>query len=503
MKRGLISLSAGILALAAAANEGERLAEGANAALSPDGKSLAFQRDAGAETWLGVMDVATREVRWIEKGPGRSAFPSWTKSGDLLYAHGDILHTAYENWKGDFREGYGIRIWKDGAARDLLPRGRWFDYSPAPAADGRTLWFISSREEPKGAHSIHSSICRVDMSCTGKVEVVYTPRPGHPCGVSQAAVSPDGRHVVWGELADVHSVWCLMAARADDFSRVAVLTPPEMAAYSPAFSPDGRHIAFTGCRAGDPGWSIYLLDPVLGAARRLCSGENPSFAPDGGSIVFDRDGAIYRRALAAADFPTAADRWPMAESRRNWTKEREKVIWSMKPPRAGKFPLPKEAVFGLSRTLFARAKVVLPEADKKYHGVVALYFKDAGIWISDNGNAFDLWVDDKGRATLQAGNAIRWGQYAWSQTLLAPGKEHVLTAIRTDGAIWVSIDGERPERMILAAGQSPFDVPLAVGVEHPFPAAGLEIREVEVGAGWPENVPQPNPFGGYGWEDVK
>ena len=74
---------------------------------------------------------------------------------------------------------------------------------------------------------------------------------------------------------------------------------------------------------------------------------------------------------------------------------------------------------------------------------------------------------------------------------------------RTDGAIWVSIDGEPPERMVLAAGQSPFDVPLAVGVAHPFPAAGLEIREVEVGDGWPENIPQPRPFGGHGWEDVK
>lgn len=500
MRREMVLLSAGILALAAAGRD-ERLAEGANAVVSPDGRALAFQRDAGDETWLGVMDLASRSVRWIEKGPGRSAFPSWTKSGDLLYAHGDILHTAYENWKGDFREGYGIRVWKDGAARDLLPRGRWFDYSPA--SDGRTLWFLSSRAEPKGAHAIHSSICRVDLACTGKVEVVYTPRPGHPCGVSQAAVSPDGRHVVWGELADVHSVWCLMAARADDFSRAAVLTPPEIAAYSPAFSPDGRHIAFTGYRAGDPGWCIYLLDPEMGAARRLCRGENPSFAPDGGSIVFDRDGAIWRRGISAADLPSAADRWPLSESRRNWTQEREKTLWRMERPRPEKFPLPKEAVFGLSRTVFARAKVVLPAADEKYHGLLALYYKDAGLWVSDVGSAFNLYVDNKGRAVVQVGNAIRWGQYAWTRTALAPGREHVVTGIRTDGAIWVSIDGEPPERMVLAAGQSPFDVPLAVGVAHPFPAVGLEIREVEVGAGWPENVPQPRPFGGHGWEDVK
>jgi len=481
------------------------LTDGANPALSPDGQKLAFQRDAGKETWLGVMDLASGAVQWVEKGPGRAAFPAWTKDGALLYAQGNVFHSAYENWRGDVREGYGIRIFEKGVARDLLPRGRWLDYSPAPAADGCTLWFISSRSDPKAAHQIHSSVFKVDLAAPDKATEAYTPRIGHPCGVSQAAVSPDGRHVVWGEQQDVHAVWCLNVARADDFSRVAPLTPPDMAAYAPNWSPDGRLIAFTGYREGDEGWCIYLLDPALGAAKRLCRGENPSFAPDGKSVVFDLGGKVYRQALAPADLPTATDRWPARDYLANWTKDPEAVLWrGANLTKLESFPPCKDAKFGLARTFFTRAKVVIPESsDGKSMGILGLYYRNAGIWLGDHGMAFVFSVDKTRRLAVAVGNAIRWGQFCWSRTHLVPGKEHTVTGIRTDGAIWVSVDNEPPERLVLAAGQSPLDEMIGIRVGHPYGFNGLAVREAEVGAGWPANVPKPKPFGGYGWEDVK
>ena len=84
-----------------------------------------------------------------------------------------------------------------------------------------------------------------------------------------------------------------------------------------------------------------------------------------------------------------------------------------------------------------------------------------------------------------------------------PGKVHTVTGVRTDGALWVSVDDEPPERLVLAAGQSPLDEMIGVKVGHPYGFNGLAVHEAEVGAGWPVNVPQPKPFGGYGWEDVK
>ena len=481
------------------------LVEGSNPAVSPDGKKLAFQRDATNETWLGVMDLASGAVKWVEKGAGRAVFPAWTKAGALLYSQGNVLHSAYENWHGEAREGYGIRIFEKGVSRDLLPRGRWLDYSPSPASDGHTLWFISSRSDPKEAHQIHSSVFKVDLAVPDKAVEAYTPRVGHPSGVSQAAVSPDGRHVVWGEQQDVHAVWCLNVARTDDFSRVAPLTPPDMAAYSPNWSPDGKLIAFTGYREGDEGWCVYLLDPALGAAKRLCRGENPSFAPGGKSLVFDLNGKIYRQPLTVADWPSAADRWPVRTYMTNWTKDSEKVLWresNLKKLTA--YPPFPDSKFGLTRTFFARAKVVIPESNGgKAMGILGLYYKDTGIWLADTGMAFVISIDKDRRLMVSVGNAIRWGQFCWSRTHLEPGKVHSVTGIRADGAIWVSVDDEPPERLVLAAGQSSLDEMIGVKVGHPYDFNGIDVREAEVGTGWPVNVPKPRPFGGYGWEDVK
>ena len=127
----------------------EALVKGFNGALSPDGTTLAFQRDAGAETWLGLYDLRTGATTWAEKGPGRAAFPCWARTGDLLYSYGNELHTAFETWKGNLKEGYAIRLrGKDGTSRDVLPRGRWRDYAPCLSPDGHTLWFVTSRPPP-------------------------------------------------------------------------------------------------------------------------------------------------------------------------------------------------------------------------------------------------------------------------------------------------------------------------------------------------------------------
>lgn len=503
MKRDFGRISGVVVVCAFAANAvaGEvTLTEGTNGALSPDRTCLAFQRDAGDETWLGVMDLKDGRIDWIEKGPGRSAFPSWTRSGALLYAHGDILHSAYANWQLGGSEGYGIRIRENGTSRDLLPRGRWFDYSPLLAGDGQTLWFCSSRPDPKEAHQIHSSVCRVRLDRTNAVEVLYTPRIGHPCGVSQPVVSPDGRQVVWGELQDVHSTWCLMAARADDFSRCAVLTPPEMAAYAPNFSPDGSLIVFTGYREADPGWCVYVLDPARGAAKRLCRGENASFASDGQGLIYDFEGKIRRRAFTAADRPGTADIWPKAAYRERWCVEEEKILWHWDGPSNGKRPLPAEAAFGNTRTLFIRMTLTWDGKSGKAISLVTLYYKDAGLYLSNRGNACMLTADEKGCVSLWIGNAIRWGQFVRSRSALRPGQEQTVTAIVSDGAIWMSLNGEPPERMVLAAGQVRLDEPVGAEAYQP---AGVKTKRSEVGAGWPANVPQPRLFGAYGWEDVK
>ena len=164
-----------LAAITWAAHGDEVLVTGFNGALSPDGVTLAFQRDTGAETWLGLYDLRTRTTTWAEKGPGRAAFPCWTRAGDLLYSFGNELHTAFETWKGNLPEGYGIRLrGADGTARDVLARGHWRDYSPCLSPDGQTLWFVTSRppaDHPRTSDFIGSCLARADMSRRDGVEV--------------------------------------------------------------------------------------------------------------------------------------------------------------------------------------------------------------------------------------------------------------------------------------------------------------------------------------------
>ena len=62
---------------------------------------------------------------------------------------------------------------------------------------------------------------------------------------------------------------------------------------SPAWSPDGKRIAFLSNRA--EGWDLYVVASAGGEPRRLTSGavvDDPTWHPDGGAIAVERRGGI-------------------------------------------------------------------------------------------------------------------------------------------------------------------------------------------------------------------
>lgn len=286
----------GLCALSGRADE--PICAGVNGAFSPDGGRVAFQRDAGAETHLGVVDLKTGEVVWIERGPGRAAFPTWTRDGALVYSYGDRFHTAYATWRGNLTEGYGLRRWKDGVKTDLT-RDRRYDYSPCVAPDGKTLYWVSTKGfafKGPAVGDIRSGLWQGPLE-NPEAGTPVVRLPMESAGVGQPAVSPDGRQLVWAQLAGFGSSWKLCSAKVGDWAHVTVLTPPDMAAYAPNWSPDGKSLAFTGYREGDSGWCVYLMTPGSGAPQRICRGENAAFSPDGRSLVYDDGATLYLHRL--------------------------------------------------------------------------------------------------------------------------------------------------------------------------------------------------------------
>ncbi len=263
---------------------------------SPDGRHIAFQTDAAGDLDIAIVELASGKVATLAGGAGHACYPAWTQDGSLVYAFGHHTGTAVQAAAAQADYGYGLRLWRDGATR-VLTQGYWRDYTPSVTPDNGAVLYASTRGESGDG----VSLWRVALSpdATAKCLVRTTNDNG---GMVQPSLSPDGKLLLWAQLDHFRQNWRLCAACATNPAASVFLTPDIMGAYAPRWSPDGRLVAFTGFREGDPGWGVYLLEPRSGALSCLDTGvgqsRSPAWSPDGRELVFEnnRTGAykLYR-----------------------------------------------------------------------------------------------------------------------------------------------------------------------------------------------------------------
>ncbi|HEY0101807.1 MAG TPA: S8 family serine peptidase, partial [Pyrinomonadaceae bacterium] len=157
------------------------------------------------------------------------------------------------------------------------------DSAPVWSPDGGQIAFVSF------GVNFPSRIYLMNADGTGRRPLSDMEYVGTP------SWSPDGQHIIFTALGSSSEIW---AARVDG-SSVQRLTNNTWSEQMPAYSPDGKRIAFVSDRHGDIyNNEIYVMNADGTNPVRLTNSPgwdgSPSWSPDGSKIIFDsqRDGAM-------------------------------------------------------------------------------------------------------------------------------------------------------------------------------------------------------------------
>ena len=245
-----------------------------------DGRQLVYEArlsDRSLELRVTNLQTArTRRVFRTEPGLSLEAHlaPAWSPDQRL------IAFSAKSDGNSEI-----LTINADGTGLQNLTRNPLLDTTPVFSADGREIFF--ARDEFGRAQLYR-------MNLDGQHQRRVMDSPGYEMN---PAVSRDGRFLAFA--GDRHSrgldILLLDLSRPGNETVLAARSSHDAL---PAFSPDGRHVAFMASSDGNP--EIYVAALSGGAVRLTrhpAEDEAPHFMPDGRRLLFgsSRSGrfAIY------------------------------------------------------------------------------------------------------------------------------------------------------------------------------------------------------------------
>ena len=244
-------------------------------ALSPDGNWLVYGTREGAQTGLRLRDLATGDEEWL-------AYPV---QRDELESRAPLDVLPGYSFTPDSRfvvVSYGGEIWR-------VP----VDRSPAAKIAFEADVKLDIGPEVKFAYAIET-----DENLIAKQ-------------IRNPTTSPDGRRVAFTAF---DRLW-LQDIAIDDLGKVTLqgtprrVTTAEVGEYQPAWSPDGRSLAFVTWGDGDGGHIMRVATTGNARPTQLTRAAalytNLAWTPDGSRIVATRSAARdLKEGVASGFFPT-------------------------------------------------------------------------------------------------------------------------------------------------------------------------------------------------------
>jgi DNA-binding winged helix-turn-helix (wHTH) protein/Tol biopolymer transport system component len=294
-----------------------------DAAWFPGGRQIIYAHNDG-------VFVAERDgtgSRLIVATQGRASRFAWSPDGRKLRfgvsnensgytsaiweadADGKHLHRLFPGWSDPPNEWYGtwsadgnyffLDAWRDGltnvwAAQEKPSWMRRRQGGPVRLTAGPEEF---SRPMPTGRRLFV-------IGSTGKAELVHfdpksrqsTTLFANTHGWGGARYSRDGQ---WAVLTGEN----LRKIKADGSGEVSLTVPP-LITDAPAWSPDGKQLAFGGRTHGDRLWKLYVTSSDGGTPREIVPSEgeqaHPTWSPDGKLLAFDQEEKSTSRTSAMA-----------------------------------------------------------------------------------------------------------------------------------------------------------------------------------------------------------
>jgi len=239
----------------------------ANPIYSPDGSWVLFESDLAGNRDIWVMPSGGGQAQQLTKDKAFDTSPFWSPDGTQV---------VFESDRSGYKNIWILDVTSPDSDPIQLTSGPWDDGDPVWSPDGTRIAHESNREKDWGSEIWVSPIDggpATRLTTTG--DGIYH---------RTADWSPDGALLVFeSNRMDDQATLFTMPAEGGSVTRI---TPVSGYEGHPAWSPDGREIAYESSLTGV--MEIFTIPSGGGAPFQVTTGSGhwPRWAPDGRSIIY-------------------------------------------------------------------------------------------------------------------------------------------------------------------------------------------------------------------------